>query len=82
MVGIDTPMNGWSHLAATNLEELHTFAQTLGLWRSWFQDKPGRPHYDVRAEHYHKAIALGAVPMKRRELVEMLRQHYEENSEQ
>lgn len=77
MVVIDTPMNGWSHLAATDLDELHDFAQELGLWRSWFQNKPYRPHYDVREEHYHQAVRLGAQPVKRRELVELLKQHYE-----
>lgn len=77
MVIIDTPMNGWSHLAATDLDELHDFAQRLGLWRSWFQNKPNRPHYDVREEHYHHAVLLGAKPVKRRELVELLKQNYE-----
>ena len=34
----------WSHLfvpAGTDLEELHQFAESIGLRRSWFQGPPG-----------------------------------------
>ena len=36
----------WSHLQADTAEELHAFAQKLGLKRAWFQTKPGRPELD------------------------------------
>jgi len=36
------------HLAVDGLqEELHRFAQSVGLKREWFQDQPDHPHYDI-----------------------------------
>jgi hypothetical protein len=51
----------WSHLVSdTSEQELHLFAQRIGLRRSWFQD--GRnPHYDVTKSVRAKAIILGAI---------------------
>lgn len=54
----------WCHLTAGTTEELHAFASSLGLQRSRFQTKPGRPwvdHYDITSERRQRAVALGAV---------------------
>ncbi len=54
----------WCHLTADTPEELHAFAGTLGLARSRFQSKPGRPwvdHYDITEPKRGEAVALGAV---------------------
>lgn len=59
----------WCHLITDNpdLEELHQFAERIGLRRSYFQDKrygskdPGRPHYDVTASKRAQAVTAGAV---------------------
>lgn len=51
-----------SHMMADSLEELHAFAQKIGLKRQWFQDKSA-PHYDVCQEKRKLAIAFGAVPI-------------------
>lgn len=51
----------WCHMYADTFEELHRMAEDLGLKRSWFQDKPGHPHYDIVRSKREKAIALGAV---------------------
>jgi len=32
------------------LEELHFFAQQIGLKREWFQDHPRHPHYDLTSK--------------------------------
>ncbi len=54
----------WCHLWADDPAELHAFAARLGLLRSWFQDRPSLPHYDLMGERMRsKAVALGAVPM-------------------
>ena len=56
---------GGGHLQADSLEELHAFAERLGLKRSWFQSRPGRPdrdHYDVTRSKRDEAILLGAIP--------------------
>ena len=52
----------WSHLIADTDQELHAFAATLGLKRSWAQ-YPGtsQSHYDVTDSVRRKAIGLGAV---------------------
>lgn len=49
-----------SHMMADDLEELHQFAESIGLRRSWFQDKSIR-HYDVSKGKREEAIAKGAV---------------------
>lgn len=54
----------WCHLTADAPEELHEFARRLGLERSRFQEKPGRPwvdHYDLTEGRRSQAVALGAV---------------------
>lgn len=58
------------HLVSdASIEELHAFARKLGLLRIWFQDKPGKPHYDIMRESTRsKALALGAVMVTSKEL--------------
>jgi hypothetical protein len=54
---------GGGHMQADTIEELHDFAARLGLRRSWFQSKPGRPdhdHYDLTASKRALALELGA----------------------
>jgi hypothetical protein len=65
----------WCHLTADSAEELHAFAARLGLKRSRFQTKSGRPwadHYDINEAARDKAIALGAVEVTFREMGELL----------
>lgn len=66
----------WSHLIADTTGELHAFATRLGLDRSRFHHKPGRPwkdHYDVPEAKRQQAIGLGARPIPSAEAVHMLR---------
>ena len=55
----------WAHLMADTLDELHAFAERLGLPRRAFQDKTSGAHYDVTADLRERAIALGAVAISR-----------------
>lgn len=60
----------WCHLTADTAEELHAFAAELGLWRSRFQSKPGRPwvdHYDIDEPRRRQAVSLGALAITTRE---------------
>jgi hypothetical protein len=71
----------WSHLFADTQEELHQFAEKLGLRRSYFQ--PGQPqgngspaphwHYDLTVGKRQQAIRLGARPVTSRESIEIIR---------
>lgn len=49
-------------LVGTHEEELHQFAESIGLKRSWYQDQDGKPHYDLFSGSIkQKAIGAGAV---------------------
>lgn len=55
---------GGGHLQADTLDELHEFAERIGLRREWFQSKPGRPendHYDLTRAGRDLALELGAI---------------------
>jgi hypothetical protein len=53
----------WAHLLASDLEELHALATSIGLRRAWFQDRGRFPHYDVPTEGREAALAAGAIPI-------------------
>jgi muramoyltetrapeptide carboxypeptidase len=60
----------WSHLASdTSYDELHRFAQTLGIPQRGFD----RDHYDIPAERYDAVVAAGAQPISSRELITRLK---------
>lgn len=64
----------WCHLysdAGTN--ELHLFAATIGLSRSWFQDKPEFPHYDLSPKFRAIATRNGAREITSKEMVNLKR---------
>jgi hypothetical protein len=54
--------NRWCHLFtdSLDLEELHQFAEKLGLQRAWFQQHPTLPHYDLVPSKRTLAIKYGA----------------------
>lgn len=59
----------WCHLVADSLDELHRFASKLGLKRAWFQDKASYPHYDVTMSVRERALGLGALPARKRQMI-------------
>jgi len=59
---------GSCHLTTDGpLEELHAFAEQLGLRRTWFQQHPLAPHYDLTVNKRARALELGAVFVSGRE---------------
>jgi 8-oxo-dGTP pyrophosphatase MutT (NUDIX family) len=59
----------WSHLVSDdNVEELHAFAQGLGIPARAFEGD----HYDVPEERYADVVAAGARPVPPRELLRSL----------
>ena len=65
----------WAHLLADDTDELHRFAARLGIHRASYQGPPKTsvPHYDVTSYERRRAIALGAIPCGRDEIVAVLR---------
>jgi len=60
----------WAHLVSdTSFDELHAFAEQIGIPRRAFQGD----HYDVPTDYRDRAIALGAEAVTSRELVRRLR---------
>lgn len=64
----------WCHLMADTPEELHEFAQRIGLRRSWAQheDRPNLLHYDVTESVRAKAVRAGAKEITWRQAGEMV----------
>jgi hypothetical protein len=59
----------WSHLVSdVSYEELHTFAEKLGVPRRAFE----RDHYDIPADRYADVVGAGAVQVGSKELVRLL----------
>ncbi len=52
------------------LDELHSFADKIGLKREYFQDLPGFPHYDLTKTKRALAVKNGAVEISARDMVE------------
>ncbi len=66
----------WAHLTADSADELHAFAERLGLFRQSFQTTPGKPwkdHYDVTESTRELAVRMGAIPESCAEGVERRR---------
>ena len=59
----------WCHLVADSINELHAFAEQLGLKREWFQDRTMYPHYDVTLKVKARALALGAYAGDKRTII-------------
>jgi hypothetical protein len=60
----------WAHLVSdASYEELHAFAEQLGIPRRAFQGD----HYDVPEEYRPGLVELGALEVESRELVRRLR---------
>ena len=59
------------HLMASTLEELHTFAQSIGLKRYYFHGvRKGHPHYDLtNKEIVDKVVESGVKVMSTRWLI-------------
>lgn len=60
----------WAHLVSDeSFDELHTFAERLGIPRRAFQGD----HYDVPSDYRERALELGAHAVSSRELVRRMR---------
>lgn len=59
-----------THLVASTLAELHSFAASISLKRKWFQEHPRHPHYDLTTRRAAKrVISNGATLVSRRQII-------------
>jgi len=66
------------HLIADDINELHSFAQTIGLKLNWFQNHR-IPHYDIWGSKLTKALRAGAKIITTKELINIVRKSNEHN---
>jgi hypothetical protein len=61
---------------ADDIDELHRFAARLGVHRNSYQGplRTSAPHYDLTSFERVRAIALGARPCSRAEIVAVFRE--------
>lgn len=63
----------WCHMVTDGyLEELHLFAQKIGIHPRRFQNHPRHPHYDLMPIHRKLAVEHGAIEVNTRELYKIL----------
>lgn len=57
-------------------QELHDFAEKLGLKRDYFQNNKGdSPHYDISKSLKEKALELGAKEIFGKEIINLIHLH-------
>jgi len=79
MILIDTKRkDGFCHMVSDSIDELHEFAESIGIKKCWYENKRGKnqPHYDIRGQSIIKALSSGAKLVPRRELFKFLEEHY------
>ncbi len=57
------------HLSSPDLDQLHEFAQSIGMKRAWFQDHERHPHYDAFGKMADLAMNFGAEYVSSKELI-------------
>lgn len=63
----------WCHMVTDgSLEELHIFAERIGISRRRFQNHSRHPHYDLMPASRELAVALGANEVSTSELAKIL----------
>lgn len=64
----------WCHMMSDGgIDDLHAMAARIGLRRSWFQNKPGHPHYDLTPSKRALAVRYGAEQVSSVEMIERYR---------
>lgn len=80
MIYVDEAVNFWRktywcHMFADSINELHYFADQMGMKRDWFQPDIRLPHYDVSVNKRQIAVRLGAIEVDRRFVYERIKRN-------
>lgn len=80
MIYVDKPTwqkpNGrklYAHMVADTVEELHKFAEQIGVKKHFFH-RGDKPHYDIGVDQHTKALENGAVEVSSKQIVAILNQ--------
>ena len=66
-------LRAWCHMVTDGpIDELHAFADRIGLKREWFQEKGSTHHYDLMTAMRERAVKAGAVEVSTAQLGQML----------
>lgn len=65
------------HMVADSIDELHSMADKIGVSRRHFQDKKGKPHYDVCRSKRNLAICYGAQVVTSKDIIRILKEQTE-----
>ncbi len=57
-----------SHMMADSLQELHEFAESMGIKRCWFDSNRRHPHYDLTGERLERVLEVLA-PVSSKEML-------------
>lgn len=60
----------WCHMLADNLQELHDFAELIGVDKRLFHRDASYPHYDITVQMRETAIYHGAIAADRKKIIE------------
>lgn len=55
------------------LDELHSFAASIGMKRSWLHNSVDLPHYDLNSARRAIAVKAGAIECDKHKTVEVMR---------
>lgn len=58
-----------------DLDELHSFAQSIGVGPKGFHDKPGQPHYDLIEPYISRALDRGVQVVSPKRIVQILERY-------
>lgn len=64
-----TGRKSYAHMVADSMEELHAFAERIGVKKHFFHRSKTAPHYDITSEQHVVAIANGATLVDSREVL-------------
>ena len=76
IIYVDEPIlkHGWCHMMVdkgADLQDLHDFAESIGLRLEWFQDGKRSPHYDLSISKRKLAIKKGAFAIRNKDLIDL-----------
>lgn len=60
----------WCHMLADTLQELHEFAELIGVDKRLFHRDASYPHYDITVEMRETALENGAIKADRKKIIE------------